>query len=309
MLHLTSLDEALPVFSALGSKLRVELVKILLEDGPMNMNELAARLQITNGALTSHIKKLEACGIVTIDGDAGAHGNEKVCSVRLDGLLVEWKTARMQEQNVCSAEVRVGHYTDYEISPTCGLASSSSLIGEVDDPRYFAHDDRYQADLLWLTKGYVEYILPNFVPAAGRIEQIAVTAELGSESPGHNNDWPSDIHFSLNHVPLGVWTSPGDFGDVRGALTPDWWYPNWNQYGLLKSVVINREGTFIDGLRISDTNTAELALTGRSVLRFRFEVPEDAAHVGGLTIYGRSFGNYAQDIGVRITYSLPGETE
>ena len=32
-------------------------------------------------------------------------------------------------------------------------------------------------------------------------------------------------------------------------------------------------------------------------------VPDTAEHVGGLTIYGKSFGNYNQDINVRISYS------
>ena len=304
MLHLTSLDDALPVFNALGSKIRIEIVKILLARGKMNMNELAACLQITGGALTGHIKKLEACGVLAVDTDAGAHGNEKLCSVRLDGIQIDFRAAAAREPNVAAAQMKVGHYTDYEVGAPCGLASASALIGEVDDPRYFAHAERYRAELLWFTRGYVEYILPNFVPAAGRIERLCVSAELGSEAPGYNNDWPSDIHFSLNGTPLGVWTSPGDFGDVRGALTPAWWFHGWNQYGLLKTLVVDRNGTFIDGVRLSDVTTDALALTGRSVLRLRLAVPETAAHVGGLTIYGQRFGNYPQDIDVRLTYAL-----
>ena len=59
-----------------------------------------------------------------------------------------------------------GHYTNYQICPTCGLASADALIGEVDDPRYFEHPDRYNADILWFTRGYVEYAIPNFIPAS-----------------------------------------------------------------------------------------------------------------------------------------------
>ena len=62
MLHIKSLDEGLELFKALGSDVRVEIIKILLNENAMNMNELASRLNITNGALTSHIKKLEECG-------------------------------------------------------------------------------------------------------------------------------------------------------------------------------------------------------------------------------------------------------
>ena len=58
MLHITSLDEGLKVFKALGSDVRIEIVKLLLKNKEMSMNELASELSITNGALTNHIKKL-----------------------------------------------------------------------------------------------------------------------------------------------------------------------------------------------------------------------------------------------------------
>ena len=187
------------------------------------------------------------------------------------------------------------------------MASASALIGEVDDTRYFAHPDRYNADILWFTKGYVEYVIPNFIPFGNKIDQISVSLELGSEAPGVNNVWPSDISFYLNDVLLGKWTSPGDFRDVRGVFTPDWWYPNWNQYGLLKFLVINDKGTFIDGIQISKVDISRFHLDYRSNIRLRFAVDEAEEHVGGLTIFGKSFGNYNQDIHVKMSYSEPEE--
>ena len=58
MLHITSLDDGLDIFKALGSDVRIEIIKLLIENKEMNMNELAAKLNITNGALTGHIKRL-----------------------------------------------------------------------------------------------------------------------------------------------------------------------------------------------------------------------------------------------------------
>ena len=54
------------------------------------------------------------------------------------------------------------------------------------------------ANIIWFSKGYVEYIIPNFIPASQKIEQIMISVELGSEAPGSNSTWPSDIHFYLN---------------------------------------------------------------------------------------------------------------
>ena len=132
---------------------------------------------------------------------------------------------------------------------------------------------------------------------------MTLSVEIGSEAPGVNADWPSDISFLLNDVQIGTWTSPGDYGDIRGIFTPDWWFPNWNQYGLLKMIVINRNGTFLDGLKISDVSLEQFHLDYKSSIRFRFQVAGDAKNIGGLTLFGKGFGNYEQDIKVRIVYS------
>ena len=302
MLHITSLAEGLEIFKALGSEVRIEIINILLENNNISMNELASRLNITNGALTSHIKKLESSGLITTSSESAGHGNQKICSVHLDKILIDLEKEE-GFSNVYNTELSVGHYSKFNICPTCGLASSKHLIGEVDDARYFEHPERYDADILWFTKGYVEYVIPNFIPSYQKITQITISAELSSEAPGINNVWPSDISFYLNDTCIGIWTSPGDFGDVKGLFTPDWWYPNWNQYGLLKLLVINQKGTFIDGLKISDVTIDSLKLDYRSNIRFKMSVDDDAAHIGGLTIFGKSFGNYGQDIKVSINYA------
>ena len=302
LLHITSLNDGLEIFKALGSDVRIEILNILLENNNMSMNELASRLNITNGALTSHIKKLESSGLITTASESAGHGNQKICSVHLDKILIDLEKQE-DFQNVYNTELRVGHYSDYEICPTCGIASSRNIIGSVDDPRYFEHPDRYNADILWFTKGYVEYIIPNFIPSSQKITQITISAELSSEAPGVNNVWPSDISFYLNDTCIGTWTSPGDFGDVKGLFTPDWWPQNWNQYGLLKLLVINKKGTYIDGLQISDVTIDDFDLDYRSGIRFKMGIDENASHVGGLTIFGKSFGNYGQDIKVSLNYA------
>lgn len=304
MLHVENLDEGLEIFKALGSELRINIIKLLQENHEMNMNELATSLGITNGALTSHIKKLEESGIIQVMTERGSHGNQKVCKVAVDKIVVDVESEENEEdQNIYNTEVKVGHYSDYEVYPTCGLATSQAIVGEVDDPRYFSHPDRINAGILWFTKGYIEYIIPNLLPSATKIDQITVSLEISSEAPGINNDWPSDISILLNDVKIGTWTSPGDYGDVQGIFTPDWWFPNWNQYGLLKMIVINKKGTFVDGLKISDVTINEFNLDYKSTVRFKFEIEEDAKNVGGITIFGSEFGNYNQDIKVRIAYS------
>lgn len=302
MLHITSLSDGLDIFKALGSDVRVEILNLLLNNKNMSMNELASHLNITNGALTSHIKKMESCGLISISNESAGHGNQKICSILLDKILIDLEK-QQDNPNVYSTDIKVGHYSVYRAYPTCGLASDKALIGEVDDARYFDHPDRYNADILWFSKGFVEYNIPNFIPSLQKITQITISAELSSEAPGINSVWPSDISFYLNDVFIGSWLSPGDFGDSRGLFNPDWWLPFWNQYGLLKLLVINQKGTFIDGLQISDVTIDSFHLDYRSSLRFRMSVDDEAEHIGGLTIFGKTFGNYGQDIKVNIQYA------
>ena len=303
MIHITSLDDGLELFKALGSDIRIQILKILLENNQMSMNQLANELNISNGALTGHIKKLEECGLISTSNDSSGHGNQKLCSLIQDRILVEIEKP-IDLSNVYNTSIKVGQFSSHNVCPTCGMATSS----ELDDVRYFDHPDRFNADIMWFTKGYVEYVIPNLIPRNQKITQLSLSAEISSEAPGIDNNWPSDISFYINDTLVGTWTSPGDYGDVRGMFTPEWWPQNWNQYGLLKLLVINHKGTFIDGLKISDITTSELNLDYTSTIRFRIAVEENSAHVGGLTIFGKSFGNYDQDIVVSINYA-PLDTE
>ena len=134
-----------------------------------------------------------------------------------------------------------------------------------------------------------------------------MSAEISSEAPGVNEVWPSDISFSINGVLLGKWTSPGDFGNRRGRLNPEWWHDSLNQYGFLKMLTVSKEGTFIDGRKLSDVTPEELSPDVHKGLRLRFSVDSDSEHVGGMTLFGRSFGNYEKDIEVRMDYSQAAE--
>ena len=302
MIHITSLDDGLETFKALGSDTRIQILNILLENEQMSMNQLATELNISNGALTGHIKKLEECGLINISNESAGHGNQKMCSVTQDRIIVDIKKP-IDYKNVFETEIKVGQFSRHQVWPTCGIATSESVIGELDDIRYFNHPDRFTANILWFTKGYIEYTIPNLIPSNQRITQLSISAELSSEAPGIDNNWPSDISFYINDTKIGMWTSPGDFGDVHGMFTPQWWPQNWNQYGLLKLLVINDYGTYIDGLKISDVSTLSLRLDYSSDIRLRLAVENDSEHVGGITLYGKSFGNYDQDIRVAINYA------
>ncbi len=105
----------------------------------------------------------------------------------------------------------------------------------------------------------------------------------------------------MNGICLGYWTCPGDFGDKEGMFSPSWYSSgNNSQYGLLKQIVVNSCGSYVDGIQMSDVTIAELNLAGGKSIRLRIESPEDAPNPGGFNIFGKGFGNYDQNISVTI---------
>jgi predicted transcriptional regulator len=158
-----------------------------------------------------------------------------------------------------------------------------------------------QASLIWFGRGSVEYKFPNNAKILNaEIETVEFSMELSSEVPGTNSDWPSDISLWVNDVPIGTWTSPGDFGDQRGIYTPRWWKLEGSQYGKLTTWKITGTGCFVDGAKLSDVTVGQLDLPSHHSLRVRIGIDEDAKHPGGVNIFGRGFGNYDQDILMRI---------
>ncbi len=302
MIHVVNMRDGIQIHKALGSEIRVSILELMLANTSINLNDIAKELNLTNGALTQHIKKLEDVGLIALTKPQEGKNNNKIYKVVFDRLLTEIRMEK-GEENVYQAEIKPGLYSDFQVYPTCGLASAESVIGDCDDPRYFKDPNHVFAEMVWFAKGYIEYILPSIIPQKQKIDQISISAELASEAPGSNDFYPSDIYFSINGMELGYWTSPGDFGNIRGRYTPEWWSITANQYGLLKTLVINHQGTFIDAIPLSSVTIDDLNLTSDSIIRFRISVPETAEHLGGLTIYGKNFGNFDQDIKLAITYS------
>lgn len=294
-------EEHLPVYEALASNVRIQIIHLLAER-PMNIKELAEQLKLSSAIMTMHVKKLEKAGLIRSEMIPGKAGIKKQCSLVVDHIGVEFPKRGEQRRLLHQTEVSVGHYSDCEVYPTCGLCTTEKIVGIFDDPRYFLDPDRVNAKILWFGKGFVEYKVFNLLLRDEVPEELEISMEISSEAPFTNNNWPSDISFFMNDVKLGMWTSPGDFGGTRGKLNPDWWSSDVNQYGLLKQLKINRGGTFMDGLQISGVTIDELNLRDKQ-WKFRIAVLEDAAHVGGVTLFGSGFGNYNQDIVFKLYYS------
>ncbi|NLK75884.1 MAG: helix-turn-helix domain-containing protein [Clostridiales bacterium] len=303
MLYFKSLQEAEDVLKALSTPMRLKIMEIIYGDKQMSMNDLAEALNLTNSAISMHVKKLEGAGLVNICTTSGKRGTMKIVYPKHDRLMID--LVPLKENKKCyQDDIRIGYFTSCKVTPTCGLASVKSIIGEFDDPRYFNFPERFEAGILWFGSGYIEYNIPNHLKPGQRLTELQISFEICSEYPDYKEDYPSDIYFSINGKSLGYWVSPGDFGDRKGYITPLWWPDVLNQYGLLKTLIISSEGTFIDGgSQISETTIEDLEIDYSSTITFRFEVPKDTTNCGGLTLFGEDFGDYNQAIRVKTFFA------
>lgn len=132
---------------------------------------------------------------------------------------------------------------------------------------------------------------------------LEVSIEMCSEAPHYKNDWPSDITMWINDIEVGTWTSPGDFWGRRGRNNPQWWPDTINQYGLLKYWRVNSTGTYVDDLKLSDKTIDDFNVETNDFISVKFGIKENAKNIGGISIFGKSFGDYPQDIIMKIEYS------
>ncbi|WP_416147384.1 ArsR/SmtB family transcription factor [Salipaludibacillus sp. HK11] len=293
--------DSLPVYEALASKVRLAIIQQLTMRS-MNIRELAESVGLSSAIMTMHIKKLEKSEIIRTEMVPGKAGIQKLCILDVEQIEIHFPPKTESLTKYHETILSVGHYTDFYVEPTCGLATPEQIIGEFDEPRYFLDPERVNAKILWFSKGYIEYKIPNFLTPTENPKALEISLEMSSEAPFTNENWPSDITFYLNNVNLGTWTSPGDFGDSPGKYTPDWWPKVINQYGLLKFIRITEEGTYMDGMKLSDVTIQDIQIRSMQ-WSFRVSVPNDAKNVGGVTIFGSRFGNYKQDIIFRLFYT------
>ncbi len=99
---------------------------------------------------------------------------------------------------------------------------------------------------------------------------------------------------------VGTWTAAGDFGGRRGRLNPPWWSDHGTQFGALKVFSVTEEGSFVDGLPASGVTIRQTMVVPHQPVTVRIGVKPDALHRGGFNLFGRSFGNYQQDLILRL---------
>jgi predicted transcriptional regulator len=290
------------IFKARSSHTRLRILK-LLGERELNINELGRYLDVNLPTISKHVQALEQAGLVSSEYMAGTQGTQKRCRLRHRSLHVSFEGAPVVENQCEEIAMPVGLYSLVNpTGPTCGLASAEGLINLADEPQSFLFPERHAAQILWMSAGFVEYVFPNKLPTSVNIWKAELQMEICSECPDFNNDYPSDITVWMNGVEIGTWTSPGDFGGKRGRLNPPWWNDHGTQFGSLKNFSVSGEGSFVDGVMASEVTIRDAMIAPNQPVTVRIGIKPDAAHAGGFNLFGRLFGNYQQDLLLRLHY-------
>lgn len=285
------------VAGALSSPTRVRIVQLLLAS-PLNVTEIAEKLEMPVSSAISAVIKLEEAGLIS----SFTQGKKKICVVNYQAVILQLTDAaqfRSELDDTIYRSIPVGDYYNFAAVPSCGLLGDKRFIGPLDESDAFLSPNRVFARLVWLRKGFLEYRISKPEVDGKKIKSISVSLEICSEFPGYNNNFPSEIDFSINNQLIGVWNAPGDYGGRYGIFTPHWWGLNNTQFGDLVTCCVTGEGSFINTKKTSQVNVDDLQLDSSDYITLKIGTDSN----GGFNLFGKNFGDYNQDIAIRIDLS------
>jgi len=287
--------------NALATELRVNILA-LLEHKNMNVVEIASALDVSISTVAANIRILEESGLIVAAFQPARRGSMKVCSAVFRDIFIDFSFGKdiPEADDLHTYDMPVGMFSYCIPNPSCGMADEKRIIGIEDDPSSFFLPQRSNARILWFRTGVVEYLMPIKTPIERTIHSIQLEYEACSEAPGHNNEWKSDISLWINDVEVGVWHSPGDFGDRAGRFNPQYWVTTGNtQYGMLNRWLITKDGTFFFDNLVSKTTLSDVLVPETPYIKIRIGVKENAQNPGGVNLFGRGFGDH--DMGIKMT--------
>ena len=284
---------------ALSSELRIRILK-LLGSNEHNVNEIAELLEIPASSAAMHVKVLEESGLIHTELKSAVRGSMKVCSRSVQGLVLDFQEE--VKEKVEKISMPIGNYVDYKVEPTCGIVSKEGYIDIEDEPAVFYNPRRTEAKLIWIGNGYLEYRFPNAVLKKKKLSELILSAEICSEDHEYNMECPSDITLWINNIEVGTYKSPSDFGGRRGRLNPMWWPEEYTQYGVLTTWKITKDGTYLENDKTSDIGVDQFHLEEENYISVRIGIKENAEHKRGMNIFGDGFGDYPQDIVLKLIY-------
>ena len=162
-LHLSNLnhrERIMRIGKALSSSTRLDILD-MLKNTPRSLQEIASILDIPLSSAALHIKTLEEAKLIVTETQPGIRGSMRVCICSMQSFHLETFDAEIDSASkTISLEMPIGSYSNCDVHPTCGLAGENGAIEAYDTVQSFYAPARTSAQLIWFSKGYIEYRFP-----------------------------------------------------------------------------------------------------------------------------------------------------
>jgi len=292
-------DKIVRIGKALSHPIRIKMLNQILKN-PRSITELGKLNNLTNSSVIFHLNLLEEAELIVSRVKPNKKGKTLVFYVNFSQIGIATRYNAIDKQSVIEQSVGVGNYQSVAPTGYVRIATENQFFVLEKDDLY--NPIRFDASLICLDNGEITYAFSNAYATRNTVNLIEFSLEICSESPYYCNDWKSEITFAVNDVELGSYLSLGDFGGIRGKLSPAWYDDKYSQYGLLTTVAVDEQGVMINGERVASSPTLhDLNLGSFDKTTLTIKTKESSTFAGGFNIFGKHFGNEPQDIIMRAT--------
>lgn len=295
-------EKIVKVARAFASEERLAILKYMLNRS-VSVSMIANELDMPISSVSRHIDVLSDAGLIVISYQPGLKGHTKFCAQAvLDAKISLVAKDTENKSSSFIVEMPIGMYTDCNVSAPCGMVGKDVALGDFDDIKQFYSPMRAFAECLWFKSGFISYVFPTPADKTQSRHRISFSLEICSDTIYYNNDWPSDITVKINGIEVLTFTSPGNFGGKRGKYTPAYWPVTSSQFGQLKKISVDTDGVYLDNAFMHKKTTfADLHLFDGDSIKFEIGVEHDAVHCGGVSLFGKNFGDFDQAIIMKIS--------
>ena len=108
-------EEGMDVLKGLASPVRIGILKLLHEQGAMNINDIADKLGLPQSTVSSNAAVLEKAELIRTEMQKARKGNQKICHSTFDEVLIAFREDyAARKGDGIEVSMPIGLYTSFE---------------------------------------------------------------------------------------------------------------------------------------------------------------------------------------------------
>lgn len=285
MKNISNHNDIIKLCTALSLKTRLDIIDEIIKNPNITLNELATNLNLTNGALTSHIKMLSDLNIVSVTSIPANRGVKKVCNI--NNLMFNIDLSKKNLSNTYTEEIPLGLFCDFKTSNNCGMIFKNNNIVNQNDKTVFYQSKRINAKTIWLENGYLKYHLPNYLKNDECLKSISLSFRLSNKIL--KDDEKTNVLVKINEFDICTILCDNVINNFNFPYISD---DNFTEY----NIMINDNGTFLNDKKTDDFNINDFKINKDDELSLKFIFDKKLAFF--------SYTNSNLDYGIKFTVKL-----